>query len=604
MANIGLDGFLGKEEDKRLVDLDWLDVDMDTYNNLPFDEIPHYIAEPKLVEQWSHEEDSSNLNLVPNSDLNFNYNMPKNHMAADIESDVKELLKLTAKEMMLGRTGSDLIKVIREKSNPMVIKAAQDHLRVLAKEQGLLGGVYVDPTIFPSCHEGSQFVAKRAKTAKYVKAMSACGSCIHNSCGRCDVYKKRIATEINYDTELFNFYSKHMSSLLGKTVEIQSKDDLQRAFTSKKEEKPKVAEFKPTISKSKDEKEVETLENKKEEFESQVESLKTELTNVFGSKISKDVASLMVRNYSAKVIKDHITKKYSSADYSENKKVFEYILSKQGSLGKVYVDSSLFPINTSSARDVTDYLKKEAALVNIVLVKEGSSDQKIIKKVCAKLGKTVASSVDAITKESFQKEFDTYSEDITSKLASIFDKDSAKGLRLAFLQNEITKRKSSTPVITESFELQSKLDPTRYEPKISKAVSMTPEKIAAALDSGYFLSSIIKTGRKLGVADEAIKINLKKAFENVTSVHKRQLDIPVSLPENVEIKISQKDISFELDKPISTHEAHDITFNSSEAPMDTLVQDLELKDSNLDLEDIDKKSADIEISGLNEFTID
>ena len=97
--------------------------------------------------------------------------------------------------------------------------------------------------------------------------------------------------------------------------------------------------------------------------------------------------------------------------------------------------------------------------------------------------------------------------------------------------------------------------------------------------------------------------DFKEAFGKISSVHKRQLDIPVNLPESVKVKVSQKDISFELEKPVTEHTAHDINFNSSEAPVDTLVKDLEIKDSNLDLKDVDKKSSDIEISGMNEFTI-
>jgi len=597
MANIGLDGFLGKE-DKRLVDLDWLDVKEGEYENLPFDPIPHYIAEPKLVQEWSHEEDNSNLNLVPNSEFNFNYNMPS-RMSKDIEGDVAELLKYTAKEMMSGKTGSELVKVIKDKSTPLIIKAAQEHLTELAKEQGLLGGVYVDPTIFKSCYEGSKFVAKRAKTAKFVKAMSACSSCVHNSCGRCHVYKKRISSEINYDKELFNFYSKHISSLLGKTIEIKSKDDLQRAFTSKREEKPRIAEYKPKISKSKEE-EKKTLEKTKEDFESQVNNLKEELGKVFEGKVAKDISSLLIKKYSAKVIKDHISKKYSSEERASSKDIFNYILSKQGSLGRVFVEAEMLPQDLS-----LDGIPN----IKFIILKPNSPVEQNpgfgkFKNRCRGLHKKIVPSIMDIPKEAFQSEFDKYPVEITDKIASIFKKDSIQGLRLAFLQYELTNRESSAPIITENFDLQAKLDPTEYTPKVSTEVTLTPKKIVQALVNGYSLSSIIKTGRKLGVADESIKVNLKKAFEEVTSLHKRQLDIPVNLPESVEVKISQKDISFELNKPVSAHEAHEINFNSSEAPVDTLVKDLELKDSNLDLKDIDKKSSDIEISGMNEFTID
>ena len=600
MANIGLDGFLGKKE-KKLVDLDWLDVKEGEYENLPFDPIPHYIAEPKLVQEWTHEEDSSNLNLVPNSDLDFNYNIPS-RMSSDVEKDVDVLLKFTAKEMMSGKTGTELVSAIQERTNPLVIKAAEEHLKKLAQEQGLLGGVYVDPTVFKNCPEGSKLVAKRAKTAKFVIAMPNCSACIHNNCGRCNVYKKRIASEINYDKELFDFYSRHMSSLLGKPIEIQSKDDLQKAFTSKREDKPRIAEFKPKISKSDEEKE-NTLEKKKEEFQTQVETLKKELNNVFGNKIAIDIASLLVRNYSAKIVKDHITKKYSADEFKSNKKIFDFVLSKQGSLGKIYVDSAMFPINTASKRDVEDYLKKHASNIKFVLIRKDTANKAIIASVCSKLNKTPITALKKISKESFQKEFKSYPEEITSKVASIFEKDSIRGIRLAYLQSERTRRESSAPIITENFELQAKLDTTQYTPKVKKA-SLTSKKIIAALDKGYPFSSIIKTGRKLGVTDDEIKVNLKKAFGEIKSINKRQLDIPVVLPKSVEIKISQKDLSFELDNKISEHNAHDISFNSSEAPIDNLVKDLELKDSNLDMSDIDKKSSDIEISGMSEFTID
>jgi len=597
MANIGLDNFLGKKE-KRLVDLDWLDVNMEEYDNLPFDPIPHYIAEPKLVQEWTHEEESSNLNLVPNSEFDFNYNMP-NRMSKDIEGDVKELLKFTAKEMMSGKSGTELVKVIQDRSNPLVIKAAQEHLKVLASEQGLLGGVYVDPTVFKDCPAGSKFVAKRAKTAKYVKAMSACGSCIHNSCGRCNIYKKRIASEINYDKELFNFYSKHVSSLLGKTIEIKSKDDLQRAFTSKREEKPRIAEYKPKISKSVEE-EKKTLKDTKEKFESQVDSLKEELGKVFEGKVAKDLSSLLIKKYSAKVIKDHIAKKYSSEERATSKDTFNYILSKQGSLGRVFVEAEMLPQDLSL--DGIPNIKFIILKPNSPVMQNPGFGK--FKNRCRGLHKKVVPSISDIPKEHFQCEFDKYPVEITDKIASIFKKDSIQGLRLAFLQHELVKREASAPVITENFELQAKLDPTEYAPKVSKEIRLTSKKIVQALVNGYSLSSIIKTGRKLGVDDEAIKINLKKAFNEVKSLHKRQLDVPVNLPDSVEIKVSQKDISFDLDKPISAQEAHDITFNSSEAPVDTLVKDLELKGSNLDLKDIDKKSSDIEISGMNEFTIE
>lgn len=598
MANIGLDGFLGDKE-KRLVDLDWLNVNLEDYNNLPFNSIPSYIAVPKLVKEWSHTEDSKNTKLVPNSEFNFNYNLPSK-MSSDIDKDVQDILKFTAKEMMSGKTGKELVNAIKEKANPLVIKAAQEHLASLAKEQGLLGGVYIDPTVFSSCSEGSLFVAKKAKTAKYIKSMSSCNECIHNDNSRCAVYKKRISSEIIYDKELFNFYSKHISSLLGKSIDIQSKNDLQKAFTERREDTKRVAEYKPKISKTEEEN-LDTLSKKTEDFKNQIKSLKTELSNVFGSKISRDISKMMVKGYSAKVIKDHISSKYSSEYIKDNKDIFNQILSKQGTLGKVYVEADMFPQDIPLANNLDSIPN-----VMYIVIRPDSPVTKnpglgTFENRCRGLNKVIVDSPQNIPNEAFMSEFQKYPEQVKSKLSSVFKKDPIQGLRLAFLQTDLTKRTSK--VITENFDLQAKLDPTRYEPEVNTEISLTPKKIANALDKGFPISSIIKTGRKLGVDDETIKANLKIAFESVQSLHKRQIDVQVVLPKNVKVKVSQKDISFELDKKYNEHTAHSITFGSSEAPVDTLVKDLELKDSNLDMKDIDKKSSEIEISGMNEFTI-
>ena len=78
MANISLDSFLKKEE-KRVVDLDWLEVDLSEYNNLPFSPTPNYISVPKLEQAWSYEDDRSSFNLVPNSEMNFNFKLSEDH---------------------------------------------------------------------------------------------------------------------------------------------------------------------------------------------------------------------------------------------------------------------------------------------------------------------------------------------------------------------------------------------------------------------------------------------------------------------------------------------------------------------------------------------
>ena len=51
-------------------------------------------------------------------------------------------------------------------------------------------------------------------------------------------------------------------------------------------------------------------------------------------------------------------------------------------------------------------------------------------------------------------------------------------------------------------------------------------------------------------------------------------------------------------------EIHEISYNSSEAPVDSLVNEMGLKNADLDTSKVSTKKDDIEISGLDQFDIE
>lgn len=600
MSNICLDGFLSDEDKKyaRLSDLDWLDIDPADYENMPFDDTPEYIAIPKLEQAWTHTDDRSNFNLVPNSNMDFNYKTPDNTKMDNTRiHDVKELINYTKKQMMAGKKGEVLKKIIQQKSLPKIIKSALKHLIKLSEEQGLLGDVYIDPTIFKNCDKGAEFVRKRAKTAKYVLAMDKCTGCIFNHNNRCENYKKHIAKDIVYDEELFNFYSKHLSNTAGKDIKICSRKELQQAFVKEITKETKVAEFKPKISETEDEK---TLKEKEDEYRNHMESLKKELSNVMGSKVAKDVGIMLSKGYSGKIIKDHIDKKYSAKEFRENKEIISNLLLKQGSLGHVYLDAFLLPINICKDKKAKDYLEKQARDIKYIVSRCSHSTCR-----CKNLNKKIVSKLTDIPKEVWDAKFNKYSSDIKEKIASIYNKNPQKGLRLAFLQEDISKVSFKAPKNIENYNLKEAIDINEYKVKEYKGINFTPKKITAALDKGFTLSSIMYIGKKLGVKEQEIIDNIKKAFdENVTSVNKYQIDVAIDIPEKINIVMTGKDISNDLEKPLS--DIHKISYDSSEAPSDTLVNDLQLTESSLDTSSISTNYDDdgVEISGLGQLTID
>jgi len=589
MPGLGnLDSFLTDKE--RIVDFSWLDIDPCDYKNIPFDETPEYIAVPKLQEAWRHLEDN-NINLVPNSDLNFNYKTPKAP-----EQDINDLLNYTKRQMMSGKQGSALVEAINKYASPEVIRSAFKYLSAFKDDYGLLGNVYVDPEVFAKCADGAKFLDKRAKTARYVKKMSKCDGCFFNNCGNCQIYKRAVASEIPYDGKTFSFYANHLSKVQNREVEIKSKDDLRRAFLHEINEPTRVADNKPI--EQPDEK---TLDQKKKEFEKQFEDLKKELDKIVKTSAAQDISTLLLKGYDARTIKSHITSKYSKEEFEANKEAINDVLSKQGSLGRMYVESDKLPYK--NCFEAKDFFKQNAPGTKYMVVKKPFCKcfphGKGMGQTCRNTNKVLIPSIKTIPRTEWFNELNKFPKGIVDKVSSIFEKDVVRGLRLAFLQNELLKNDKG-PISFDTLSITKNLDNTSYNPAPERRSSFTSQKIANALNKGYPLSSIIGTGDSLGVSRDKVVSSVKKALEEIKKINRYQLDVPFKVPASVEVTGNQKDLNIELKQSVS--EIPEFAVKSSEAPVDTLVKDLELKDAELDTKGLGKKKSDLEITGLSELS--
>jgi hypothetical protein len=592
MANLGLDNFFNSKESK-VSDLDWLQVDLEDYNNLPFDNTPEYISVPKLEQAWNHTDDRNSFNLVPNVEMDFNYKGYPSKENDEI-NDVSKLVNFLKLQMMSGKKGSELRSILKERTHPEIIKLAFEEIKKLSNELGLLGNVYVDPTLFKKCEEGAEFVSKRAKTARYVSAMDKCSGCSFNKQGRCDLYKKHIAKEISYDQETLNFYSKHFSNIVGKEVKISSRKELQEIFSKEETKKEKIAEFKPSLNAKKEE----TLKEKEDKFKEQLEDFQNSLKNIVSEKISKEIGYLLNKGYSSDLINKHVNNKYSKEEILENKKSIISVMGKQGSLGKVYIDAKYLPIDICQDKNAKEFFNTNNITAKYILSSCNKSNC-----ACRSISsKKIVASINEIPSYVWENEFKRYNEEIKNKLASTFEENPEKGLRLASIQNSFNKKVIKSEPVKENFNLTSNINTSEYEPSLKKEVYFDSKKVSAALSKGFTLSKIFKTAKNLGVEDKLIYSEFGDAFRNhVSSIKKYQLDIDFKIPENVKVITSGKDISRELDN--FDYNNLNLTSASVDAPYENMVSELNLKEADLDSTIKYNSYDDLNISGLDEFNI-
>lgn len=125
----------------------------------------------------------------------------------------------------------------------------------IAREEGVLGNVYVDVTSFESCTKAKQVTDKYNKTANFVLKTSSCGDCSYNMSGKCSLLSKRIASreEIFSDENTKNYLdyltslAKIDSTFVSKVASLSNQEKLQKAFLARRSVAPRVAGVKAEL---------------------------------------------------------------------------------------------------------------------------------------------------------------------------------------------------------------------------------------------------------------------------------------------------------------------------------------------------------------------
>jgi len=239
MADLGdLTDFM--KQGSGVSNLDWLDVNEETYRET--EPVPQQNLDvvPDLVALWRHQDEPAS-NFVPNTGA------PKTmgdlSMFHGRLRGVAEDIVRTARLAIMQTTDPQRIRsILASRFDMTALTEAKEALAGVFTERGLLGRLYIAASDFDNCATGSkeaaQFVARFVSPeAKYVLAKAACGDCRHRhvmtgGASHCGVFKKEIQIEVPYTEGLAREVEQRQAAkgLAVQASTASPRERIQRAF--------------------------------------------------------------------------------------------------------------------------------------------------------------------------------------------------------------------------------------------------------------------------------------------------------------------------------------------------------------------------------------
>lgn len=230
--------------------LDWLDVNEKDYQAL--DRLPKQNLDitPDLKALWSHE-DKPSTSFIPNTGDAPRTMGDMSQLHGPLRRAPEDLIKTARLAVMQTTDPQKIHHTITSRFDGSMIRAAKVELSEVFAERGLLGRFYVDAADFGDCHTGSkkasEFVRRFAGEARFVKAKTACGGCIHRQAtGHCGVFHKQIVLDVPYTDELAA-QVESMQQAKGRPVQasegVDPKTRIRNAFVGGAPSTPQAAGF-------------------------------------------------------------------------------------------------------------------------------------------------------------------------------------------------------------------------------------------------------------------------------------------------------------------------------------------------------------------------
>jgi hypothetical protein len=357
MAMQDLDKVLGNGYEAKVPDLDWASMDVASYDNIPTENKVETI--PQLVEQWSNrpERGTRLVGLVE---------APIKKSASEVSKEsIDEVVTCAKKEMMKGLRGKELAEKLASIFPPWTIKAAKDSLKSVADEQGLLGSVYVDLSVFDSCREASEFLgANRIRLADYVVGNPRKHVCSSHHDGYCKELKKTAVSEVPYGPEMYDKYTKHLrvAGILSSSECVTDKETLRGALLKTPETRHQTSIEVPAKDKSAKLKGTETLEQALEKAASDREASSSKYAT------SRPIMAYMQDQMLRGIIGDELKKSVGSRFSMDVVRSFSgdmrRLASLQGLVGNVYVDVGYYKNAEDAVQAISSAKTRPSYIVN------------------------------------------------------------------------------------------------------------------------------------------------------------------------------------------------------------------------------------------------
>lgn len=323
------------QDNNSVSNLDWLDIKPGSYDNIPTENQCEII--PQLEKSWGGTK-SNPMTIIPNM---VGPSVPSvgPNMVLDVVSTAK-------KAMMSGSTGRDLSAKLASLYQINVLEAAKEELIKLASEQGLLGNVYVDLSVYDSCKEAAKSLGPhKIRLAKFAVGKPKKQASFIDDEGYCLDLKKKVVEAVDYSKELLGEYEKHLklAGVLSKDEHLETKEDLKEALLKKNTISPIYIDEKP--------KKVETVDPKKmeaaiaSEIGKRAEADSKNSSDMRFEQAKHILAFMQEEMLKGKIgneLKESLGKRFSTDIINKFTNEIKKVASLQGLLGNVYVDLSYY----------------------------------------------------------------------------------------------------------------------------------------------------------------------------------------------------------------------------------------------------------------------
>lgn len=436
-----------KNIDSFLVDHEWLK--SEDKDNAPFSENQSHEQLDTLANAFSHD-------LLEPAKVN-----------ASVE-EIRTTVASLKRELMLGRSVQHIETNVISNLNPSIRPIVASELKKLASEVGLLGNVYIDPSAFSSCEDGSKLL-KNNRTASFAKKMAGCSGCSFNQGGFCRMYKKALVQEVPFNSKTLEHYQNHLAvaGKISPELKIASKQELQRAFLGSDK---KASEATSVV-----------FHDESKRFKPASKYSDEGAVSKEARDIANDLSKRLIAGMQPSLFKEYVSSRYVAA-FKKHPEVIKKYADLVGSLGNVFVELAPF----TNLEDARKFFVKHAPGVKYALADSKKAYTSLDEKM---LGKRIISSLSEIPAKEWERNL--------KKAGKSFDSSELLSNPVLVTKKAFLDEKRIKSASSENFGMVQHFEMMGHDPKADLDSVKTKEEIESSLRMGKPIDSLYKHNERV-----------------------------------------------------------------------------------------------------------